>query len=284
MANMMLQRGAGANATVTVVHRGTKALAAHCRRADILIAAAGVPDLVEPEWVKPGACVIDVGGQSGRRENQQDHRQNRGHPQGGCEFRTRPGDSRIHHPRPRRSGACNHRHVDEKHLELFEVPFGSFLISHGESAAGRALPPLWPTACSINSPEAVPPPLLNLGPHRDYQLPSPPFSPGVSPSGSTGDSWEFSPGPWSSEVLPGPSPLSGFSLGFSFSRGSPPGSLPSEPSLPSSFFVAPWVFIPPRPSRPSRPIMPARLSAAMPPIYPAGISGAVVFGPSSTFL
>lgn len=61
MANMMLQRGAGANATVTVVHRGTKALAAHCRRADILIAAAGVPDLVEPEWVKPGACVIDVG-------------------------------------------------------------------------------------------------------------------------------------------------------------------------------------------------------------------------------
>ena len=49
------------NATVTVVHTGTKDLAAHCRRADILIVAAGVPDLVKPEWIKPGACVIDVG-------------------------------------------------------------------------------------------------------------------------------------------------------------------------------------------------------------------------------
>ena len=36
-------------------------LAAHCRRADILIVAAGVPDLVKPQWIKPGACVIDVG-------------------------------------------------------------------------------------------------------------------------------------------------------------------------------------------------------------------------------
>jgi methylenetetrahydrofolate dehydrogenase (NADP+)/methenyltetrahydrofolate cyclohydrolase len=33
----------------------------HCKRADILIVAAGVPDLVKPEWIKPGACVIDVG-------------------------------------------------------------------------------------------------------------------------------------------------------------------------------------------------------------------------------
>lgn len=61
IANMMLQKGAGANATVTVVHTRTKDLAAHCKRADILIVAAGVPDLVKPEWIKPGACVIDVG-------------------------------------------------------------------------------------------------------------------------------------------------------------------------------------------------------------------------------
>jgi methylenetetrahydrofolate dehydrogenase (NADP+)/methenyltetrahydrofolate cyclohydrolase len=61
IANMMLQKGPGANATVTVVHTGTRDLASHCQRADILIVAAGVPDLVKPEWIKPGACVIDVG-------------------------------------------------------------------------------------------------------------------------------------------------------------------------------------------------------------------------------
>lgn len=61
IANMMLQKGKGANATVTIVHTGTKNLDVHCKRADILIVAAGVPHLVKPEWIKPGACVIDVG-------------------------------------------------------------------------------------------------------------------------------------------------------------------------------------------------------------------------------
>jgi methylenetetrahydrofolate dehydrogenase (NADP+)/methenyltetrahydrofolate cyclohydrolase len=61
IANMMLQKGDGANATVTIVHTRTKDLAYHCKRADILIVAAGVPGLVKPEWIKPGACVIDVG-------------------------------------------------------------------------------------------------------------------------------------------------------------------------------------------------------------------------------
>jgi methylenetetrahydrofolate dehydrogenase (NADP+)/methenyltetrahydrofolate cyclohydrolase len=61
IANMMLQKGPGANATVTVVHTRTKDMDQHCKRADILIVAAGVPDLVKPEWIKPGACVIDVG-------------------------------------------------------------------------------------------------------------------------------------------------------------------------------------------------------------------------------
>lgn len=58
---MMGQKGEGANATVTMVHTRTKDLAAHCQRADILIVAAGVPGLVKPEWIKPGATVIDVG-------------------------------------------------------------------------------------------------------------------------------------------------------------------------------------------------------------------------------
>ncbi len=61
IANMMLQKGAGANSTVTIVHTGTKNMDEHCKRADILIVAAGVPGLVKPEWIKPGACVIDVG-------------------------------------------------------------------------------------------------------------------------------------------------------------------------------------------------------------------------------
>lgn len=61
IAMMMAQKGPGANATVTLVHTGTRELGTHCRRADILIVAAGVPNLVKPEWIKPGATVIDVG-------------------------------------------------------------------------------------------------------------------------------------------------------------------------------------------------------------------------------
>jgi methylenetetrahydrofolate dehydrogenase (NADP+)/methenyltetrahydrofolate cyclohydrolase len=61
IAIMLLQKAEGANATVTVVHTRTRDMASHCKRADILIVAAGVPGLVKPEWIKPGACVIDVG-------------------------------------------------------------------------------------------------------------------------------------------------------------------------------------------------------------------------------
>ncbi|TDC26745.1 bifunctional methylenetetrahydrofolate dehydrogenase/methenyltetrahydrofolate cyclohydrolase [Streptomyces sp. 8K308] len=49
------------NATVTQVHTGTRDIAAHLRQADIIVAAAGVPHLVKPEDVKPGAAVLDVG-------------------------------------------------------------------------------------------------------------------------------------------------------------------------------------------------------------------------------
>ena len=49
------------NATVTLCHTGTRDLAAEVRRADIVVAAAGVPDLITAEMVKPGAAVLDVG-------------------------------------------------------------------------------------------------------------------------------------------------------------------------------------------------------------------------------
>jgi methylenetetrahydrofolate dehydrogenase (NADP+)/methenyltetrahydrofolate cyclohydrolase len=50
-----------ANATVTVCHSRTRDLAATCRRGDVLVAAVGVPRLLGPDAVKPGAVVIDVG-------------------------------------------------------------------------------------------------------------------------------------------------------------------------------------------------------------------------------
>jgi len=48
-------------ATVTVCHIGTRDTAAHTREADIVIVATGVPGLVKPDWIKPGALVVDVG-------------------------------------------------------------------------------------------------------------------------------------------------------------------------------------------------------------------------------
>ncbi|MDD6087976.1 MAG: bifunctional methylenetetrahydrofolate dehydrogenase/methenyltetrahydrofolate cyclohydrolase FolD [Desulfovibrionaceae bacterium] len=58
---LLAQKGRGGNATVTMVHTGTRNLAEHCRRADVLIVAAGRPGLVQADWIKPGATVIDVG-------------------------------------------------------------------------------------------------------------------------------------------------------------------------------------------------------------------------------
>ena len=49
------------NCTVTIVHSRTKNIESICRQADILIAAVGIPRLINSEWVKPGAVVIDVG-------------------------------------------------------------------------------------------------------------------------------------------------------------------------------------------------------------------------------
>jgi methylenetetrahydrofolate dehydrogenase (NADP+)/methenyltetrahydrofolate cyclohydrolase len=51
----------GVDATVTLTHSRTADLAAEVRRADIVVAAIGVPHFVKPEWIKPGAAVLDVG-------------------------------------------------------------------------------------------------------------------------------------------------------------------------------------------------------------------------------
>jgi methylenetetrahydrofolate dehydrogenase (NADP+)/methenyltetrahydrofolate cyclohydrolase len=61
MAAILLQKAPHADATVTVCHSRSRDLEAHCRRADILIAAMGVAEFVQPAMVKPGATVIDVG-------------------------------------------------------------------------------------------------------------------------------------------------------------------------------------------------------------------------------
>ena len=61
MASILIQKSKHANATVTVCHSRSRDIAAHCRRADILIAAMGVSEFVKADMVKPGAVVIDVG-------------------------------------------------------------------------------------------------------------------------------------------------------------------------------------------------------------------------------
>lgn len=58
---MLAQDSIRGNATVTVCHVKTKNLADHTRRADILVAAAGAPELISGEMIKPGSVVIDVG-------------------------------------------------------------------------------------------------------------------------------------------------------------------------------------------------------------------------------
>jgi methylenetetrahydrofolate dehydrogenase (NADP+)/methenyltetrahydrofolate cyclohydrolase len=50
-----------ANATVTVAHSRTRDLPAECRRADVVVAAVGKPEMVRGDWIAPGATVIDVG-------------------------------------------------------------------------------------------------------------------------------------------------------------------------------------------------------------------------------
>ena len=61
MAAMLCQKGRNANATVTICHSATRDIKAHCRRADIIVAAMGVAEFLRADMVKPGVVVMDVG-------------------------------------------------------------------------------------------------------------------------------------------------------------------------------------------------------------------------------
>ena len=61
VANILLQKRGGANATVTICHTGTADIGAHTRQADIVIAAAGRPNTITADMVKEGVVVVDVG-------------------------------------------------------------------------------------------------------------------------------------------------------------------------------------------------------------------------------
>ncbi len=61
MTALLCQKSPRANATVTLCHSRTRDIAAHCRRADVIVAAMGVAHFVKADMVKPGAAVMDVG-------------------------------------------------------------------------------------------------------------------------------------------------------------------------------------------------------------------------------
>lgn len=61
MPQALLLSAKGADATVTIVHSRTKDVELECMSADVIVAAVGRPEMVKPDWVKPGAVVIDVG-------------------------------------------------------------------------------------------------------------------------------------------------------------------------------------------------------------------------------
>jgi methylenetetrahydrofolate dehydrogenase (NADP+)/methenyltetrahydrofolate cyclohydrolase len=61
LAVLLSAKAPGANATVTLCHTGTRDLPSYTTTADVLVAAAGVPAMITPEMVKPGAAVVDTG-------------------------------------------------------------------------------------------------------------------------------------------------------------------------------------------------------------------------------
>jgi len=71
MANLFIQRDAGGNATTTICHSRTQNLEAHVRDADILVAAAGVPEFIDGSMIGEDAIVIDVGVNSVERDGEE---------------------------------------------------------------------------------------------------------------------------------------------------------------------------------------------------------------------
>jgi methylenetetrahydrofolate dehydrogenase (NADP+)/methenyltetrahydrofolate cyclohydrolase len=102
IANMLMQKAEGCNATVTICHTATRDLASHTRRADILIVAAGRPKAITADMVKEGAAVIDVG------VNRIDDARRKGKACGRCRFRRRKGKGVAHHAGSGRGRADDH--------------------------------------------------------------------------------------------------------------------------------------------------------------------------------
>ena len=113
-----------ANATVTICHSRTRDLAEVCRRADVLVAAVGRAGLVQGDWVKPGATVIDVG------TNRTD-----GGLTGDVEFAGASARARAHHARARR------RRPDDDRDAAAQHPAG------GQGAGGLTMRALRPGDC-----------------------------------------------------------------------------------------------------------------------------------------
>ena len=118
IANMMLQKRPGANSTVTIVHTRTKDLAC-------TLQAGRHPDRggrrariwSKPEWIKPGACVIDVGVNRVGEKISEKTGKKVAILQGRRGLRCRQGDRRFDHPGARRRRPHDHHHADEKHPE-----------------------------------------------------------------------------------------------------------------------------------------------------------------------
>ena len=111
MAAMLCQKAKDANATVTICHSATRDIPAHCRRADILIAAMGVAEFVKADMVKPGATVIDVG--VNRVNDPQAKSGSR--LVGDVDFARRPAGRRQNHAQSRRRRPDDHCDADAKH-------------------------------------------------------------------------------------------------------------------------------------------------------------------------
>ena len=96
-----------ANATVTHCHSRTRDLAGECRRADVIVAAAGQRDLITADMVGEGAVVIDVG----------TNRTEEGTLTGDVDYEAVQPGGRRHHAGPRRGGADDARDAAGEHAE-----------------------------------------------------------------------------------------------------------------------------------------------------------------------
>ena len=125
IANMMLQKGRAPMQRLRSSHTATKDLASHCKRADILIVAAGVPG--------PGEAGVDQArglrhrrrSESGGGKNQRKDRQKNSHFARRCGFRCCQGDCRIYYPRARRGRSHDHYHADAEYAQIPEIQTGA---------------------------------------------------------------------------------------------------------------------------------------------------------------